>query len=553
MVNYHALTNAKANFSSFNISKFFAYLTLLFILSFIVLPIFKFIYLILLSDFIDTENLFSSIASNYYFVLILKNLAQALLSTVFSLVIGLPAAFFLYQFDFLGRKIIIILCTIPFILPVIVVALAFREAFALFANFNFNESLLIIVLAHAYYNMSVVIRIVGPYWRKINKDLEDASELLGASLVDRFKYIIAPMLAPVVFSSAILVFLFSFTSFGIIIIFGNTDFETVELLIYRFSTGLYNLQLAIWFSLFQIIFCTALFFLFTRFNQTSDLAFLNINRANKKLIDCKKINQFFIFTFLGMLIMFAIIPIAILIISSISDPLDNGYTMQNFVRIFEDSGNLSYISPFQSIISSITLATAASVIVMCLGFYTASYFDTQVSKIKKVADFIFLLPLVVPVITLSFGLTITFNQSFFDLRHTFLIILIMHIILGLPFAYYLSSLALNSIAKEIKEAANILGCAKNNFWHRIYIPLTKNYILAGIIFSYGISLGEFGSVAMLRGSQFYTMPVAIYQYLSKPGNYFLGNAYALSVILVIVAFVIFFIIDRFRVNVMSKS
>ena len=85
-----------------------------------------------------------------------------------------------------------------------------------------------------------------------------------------------------------------------------------------------------------------------------------------------------------------------------------------------------------------------------------------------------------------------FNQSFFDLSHTFLIILIMHIILGLPFAYYLSSLALNSIAKEIKEAANILGCAKNNFWHRIYLPLTKNYILAGIIFSYGISLGEFG-------------------------------------------------------------
>ena len=254
-----------------------------------------------------------------------------------------------------------------------------------------------------------------------------------------------------------------------------------------------------------------------------------------------------------MLVMFAFTPIAILVISSISEPFDNGYTIQNFVRIFENSGNLSYVSPFQSIISSIILATSASIIVMSLGFYTASYFDAQVSKIKKVADFIFLLPLVVPVITLSFGLTITFNQSFFDLRHTFLIILIMHIILGLPFAYYLSSLALNSIAKEIKEAANILGCAKNNFWHRIYLPLTKNYILAGIIFSYGISLGEFGSVAMLRGSQFYTMPVAIYQYLSKPGNYFIGNAYALSVILVIVAFVIFFIIDRFRVNVMSKS
>ena len=549
MVNYHALTNIKSNVSFINISKFFAFIALLFIMIFVVLPIFKLIYFILFTDFIDAGNIFSTIASNYYFILILKNLMQAFLSTICSLVIGLPAAFFLYHFDFPGRKIIILLCTIPFILPVVVVALAFREIFTLFANFNFNESLLIIVLAHAYYNMSIVIRIVGPYWRKIHKDLEDASELLGASLINRLKYIVFPMLTPVVFSSAILVFLFSFTSFGIILIFGNTNFDTIELLIYRFSSGIYNIQLAVWFSLFQIIFCTGLFFLFARFNQSNDLAFLNINRANKKLIHYKKINQMFILAFLAILVFFAVFPILVLIISSFSNLSNDGYTIQNFVRIFENSGNISYISPYQSIISSIILAAITSIVVMCLGFYSASYFDNHDLKIKKIIDVIFLLPLVVPVITLSFGLIITFNQSFFDLRHTFLIILITHIILGLPFAYYLSSLALSSISKEIKEASNILGCSKNNFWHRIYLPLTKNYILAGIIFSYGVSLGEFGSVAMLRGSQFYTMPVAIYQYLSKPGNYFLGNAYALSVILVLVAFVIFFIIDKFKVNI----
>ncbi len=552
MVNYHALNNVKAKLFSFNISKAFTCIAILFMMIFVIFPICRFIYFISITDFIDNRNIFSTIASSYYFDLIMKNLLQASLSTVCSLFIGLPAAFFLYNFDFTGRKIIIILCTIPFILPVVVVALAFREVFTLFSKFNFNESLLVIILAHAYYNMAIVIRVVGPYWRKIHKDLEDASELLGASLINRMRLIIFPMLAPVVFSAAVLVFLFSFTSFGIILIFGNTNFETVELLIYRFSSGLYNIQLAVWFSLLQIVFCTMLFFLFAYFNKSNDLTFLNINRTNKKLINSKKITQLCIFVYLSALVFFALIPIVILVISSFSNISNDGYTTQNFVRIFENSGNLSYISPFQSIKSSIILATITSIIVMSLGFYSASYFDLKKTKIKKLVDIIFLLPLVVPVITLSFGLIITFNQSFYDLRHTFLIILIMHSILGIPFAYYLSSLALTSISREIKEAGNILGCSKNNFWHRIYLPLTKNYILAGIIFSYGVSLGEFGSVAMLRGSQFYTMPVAIYQYLSKPGNHYLGNAYALSVILVLVAFVIFFLIDRFKINLESK-
>ena len=256
--------------------------------------------------------------------------------------------------------------------------------------------------------------------------------------------------------------------------------------------------------------------------------------------------------FLFLLVLFAVVPIIILFVHAFSDPVTHEYSLQNFSRLIENSGNLSYISPIQSVLSSVFLAILSSVLVMSLGFYTASFFDLQNKHIKKIADIIFLLPLVIPVITLSFGLIITYNQSFFDLRHTFFIILIVHVLLGLPFGYYLSSLALRSIAREIKEASNILGCSNNNFWHRIYLPLTKKYILAGIIFSYGISLGEFGSVAMLRGSQFYTMPVAIYQYLNKPGSYFLGHAYALSAILVITAFVIFYLLDKFRLNIINK-
>lgn len=95
-------------------------------------------------------------------------LYQATLSTVLTLVLGLPAAYLFARFDFAGRKFLRVLITIPFILPTVVVAAAFNTLLGprgwlnlgLMSLFNLStppinmlNSLSAILLAHIFFTI----------------------------------------------------------------------------------------------------------------------------------------------------------------------------------------------------------------------------------------------------------------------------------------------------------------------------------------------------------------------------------------------------------------
>src|SRR5690554_3261840 len=55
---------------------------------------------------------------------------QAVLSTLLTLAVGLPVAYALTRFDFRGRRILMAAVTVPFVLPTVVVAVAFLVVLA---------------------------------------------------------------------------------------------------------------------------------------------------------------------------------------------------------------------------------------------------------------------------------------------------------------------------------------------------------------------------------------------------------------------------------------
>ena len=167
---YALISYIMQRLSVLHFSIFFSLLGVSLVAFFIILPIFNLTNLVFYSN--DFDSLFN-VFNSYYLKLFLVTFYQAFLSTVASLFIGLPAAFILYQINFSGRKVLLTFCTIPFILPVVVVALSFRDLFSNtglisqllgFSSMQFNQSIWIIIIAHAYYHMSIIIRIVGPYW-----------------------------------------------------------------------------------------------------------------------------------------------------------------------------------------------------------------------------------------------------------------------------------------------------------------------------------------------------------------------------------------------------
>ena len=142
---------------------------------------------------------------------------QALSSTVLTIAIALPASYVLGRYRFRGRDLVGALVVVPFVLPTVVVALAFIAVLPEPLEHGWAP----ILVAHAFFNVAVVVRIVGTFWASLDRRVTEAAATLGASPAARFREITLPLLAPALAAAAAIVFLFSFTSFGIVLILGG--------------------------------------------------------------------------------------------------------------------------------------------------------------------------------------------------------------------------------------------------------------------------------------------------------------------------------------------
>ena len=184
--------------------------------------------------------------------------------------LGLPAAYVLYKVQFRGRSIIRTITAIPFILPTVVVAaginafigprgwinLLLQEYLNLSTPpIHIMGTLSAILIAHVFYNLTIVIRLVGSAWSGLNPRLEAAAKTLGANPFRTFWFITLPILRPVIAAAVILVFLFDFTSFGVILLLGGPGFATLEVEVFTQAMALFNLPLASILAFIQLI-CT---------------------------------------------------------------------------------------------------------------------------------------------------------------------------------------------------------------------------------------------------------------------------------------------------------
>ena len=126
-----------------------------------------------------------------------------------TIAIALPASYVLGRYRFRGRNLVGALVVVPFVLPTVVVALAFLAIAE-----PLERGWAPILIAHAFFNVAVVVRIVGTFWASLDRRVTEAAATLGAPPAARFREITLPLLAPAMAAAAAIVFLFSFTSFG---------------------------------------------------------------------------------------------------------------------------------------------------------------------------------------------------------------------------------------------------------------------------------------------------------------------------------------------------
>ena len=499
------------------------------------------------------------LADSYYLGRIWFTIWQAVVSTLLTLAVGLPAAYLFARYEFPGKTLLKAVTTLPFVMPTIVVAMGFVALFgsqgivntALMGVFGLDNppvrianSLTIIFMAHAFYNYAIVVRIVSALWANLDPYLEQSAKVLGAGRIRTFYHVTLPLLRPAIVSSSLLAFAFSFTSFGVVLILGGPQFATLEVAIYELTAKLFRLPLAGALAMIQLVFTYFFLLLYARFQEHADV---QVNLKPREATFRRAIRTRDKVFVLGMvLVLLAMLsPLIALVVRSIS--FEGGYGTAQIANLFSNErGSYFHLSPLKIIWNSLRFALATVAISLVIGTIVTYFLSGSRRHRRSVPDALFMLPLGVSAITLGFGYIIALGRPPLDIRGSWIILVIAHSLVAYPFVIRSLLPVLRGMSPNLREAAAVLGAAPARVFLLIDIPIIAPALLVGATFAFAVSMGEFGASLLLVRPEFTTMPVAIFRFLGLPGAANLGKALSMSSLLMAVVALGFVAIERFR-------
>ena len=486
---------------------------------------------------------------------------QASLSTLLTLLLGLPSAYLFTRYDFRGKSILRALTTVPFMLPTVVVAAGFSALLgprglihALFplSSFPFIGTLWAILVAHIFYNTTIIIRVVGNALSSLDPKLEAAARSLGADSFHVWWNIIFPLLRPSLLASSLLVFLFDFTSFGVILLLGGPQFATLEVEIYLRVLKLPNLPLAALLSIIQLI-CTSVFsILYTHIVTRSTIQTAPRSAASNIRKPKTLREKIFMTAFVFLLTSFFLLPLSALPFRSLfrleadrgqRGEIQYGFTTEYYTELFVNRrGSVFYVPPIQAIANSLGYAAATVALSLLFGF-PAALALAKPTRLEKILDPLIILPLGSSAVMLGLGFIISFG-SWLTLPW---FVPFAHTLVALPFVIRTLQPAIASIPERLRQAASSLGASPFEVWKNIDLPILRRATLAAATFAFTISLGEFGATLLISRPEYPTIPVAIERFLSQPGALNYGQAMAMATILMLLTVASILLIEKFRI------
>lgn len=513
----------------------------------------------------------------YYLQVIWFSAWQAALSTLLTLAAGLPAAYVFARFRFPGRTLLRALATAPFVLPTPVVAAAFTALLGPRGLVNeWLQALLglerpplqvlntlgAILLGHVFYNYSVVLRIVGGFWGTLDPQLEQAAAVLGA---DRRKTLLAvtlPLLLPAIGAAALLVFIFTFGSFGIVLLLGGPRFATVEVEIYRQTAQLLRLDVAAALSLVQIAVTLLATLAYTRI-QARVAAPLERRGQPRASPPRSWPARALVAANIAVLLALIGAPLAALALRSVTalGPGEEGELTLSYYWLLGENrrGSFFFVPPAQAIANSLLFALAATALALLVGVpaayllasrqrpaannrRSATPLQTARRWFLRLLDPLFTLPLGVSAVTLGLGYIVALGPL--GLLSSPWLIPAAHALLAFPFVVRSLLPSLRSLDVRLREAAQLLGARPIQVLRAVDLPLLAPALLVGAVFSFTVSLGDFGAALLLARPDYPTVPVVIGRLLGQPGAENYGQALALSTILMLIAALGFVALER---------
>ena len=478
---------------------------------------------------------------------------QAVVATALTLAVGLPGAYVVARYEFPGRKLFRALVTVPFVLPTVVVATAFLVVFrpgGALAFLGWQRGVAPMLVAEVFFNVAVIVRAVGGFWANLDPRRTDAARVLGASRLRAFKEVTLPLLGPPIAAAASIVFLFTFTAFGVVLLLADPAHATLEVEIYRQGVELFDLPIAAALALVQMVAVVTLLLVLARMQERRAVSQRLVAgrdtsrrpRGRERLV---------VGAVLGLTTLFLGGPLVVLAVESAR--VGGTWSLAAYRALGSSTAtDTLFVPASRAIENSLVYAAAAAVIAVVVGGLASVVIASRPGRATRAMDSLLMLPLGTSAVTVGFGFLVALDRWPLDLRAKTVLVPLAQAVVAIPFVIRAVVPALRSIDPGLRDAAAVLGAPPRRVWREVDLPIAMRAFTVGLGFAAAVSLGEFGATLFVARPDAPTIPIAISRFLARPGALNVGQAMAMSTILMVVTGAVVLAIEQVRVRQLGE-
>lgn len=491
------------------------------------------------------------ITSSLYQRSLLNSFIVGISVTVLSLLVGVPMGYFVARVKIPGKSLMLSLGILPVIMP------SFIGAFSwiiLLGRQGVLRHFINAVLAPIGLELPPIYGMFGmifcmtltyyPFvfllshgaFSSANALLEDAGMLMGAGRGRILRTITIPLVIPSIGAAALLVFIRAIGNFGIPAVIGGDQYVLPTLIYFRVN-GFWDLNGASSIAVVNVLITGAVlwyqkYVVSRREYETVSASHVDIKQNEHPAMRAIA----FIYCFVILLVSLA--PQIVIIVMSFFEKwqglLPEGFTFANYAKIPRNSP--------KELLNSLFLSTTATLLTALLGSIIAYITERRKPKGAGLLDMAVMAPFILPGTVVSVALLSAFSgRSAIPLGGTYAIIIIAYMVRRTPYVYRSVAASLTQLNPSLEEASTIAGAHWIYTFRRVSVPLILPGIISGSILTFSTLLQELSTTILLYGARTRTVPIQIYGAVAD-GK--LGEASALSVILLVVVFAIVYATNR---------